>query len=178
MLVMGQKLLNKRIMSLRIGRPIGIVDEPIINPYNLKIEGWHATDLGTKQPVILLSQDIRDIIAQGFVVNDHESLSDPNELIRLRKVLEHNFILIGKNVFSGRRKLGRVSDYAFEKNSAFIQKLYVNQSIIKSFSGGISVIDRSQIIEITHKKIVVKEATINLPAKSATAKTRTASAPA
>lgn len=160
MLTLGQQLVGKQILSLRIGRPIGITQEPIIDPNNLKIEGWHALDASTKKPAILLSQDIRDIIEQGFVVNDHEALTQAEDLVRLKKIIDHKFLLPGKTVYSGRKRLGKVSDYAFEKNGFFVQKLYVSQSIVKSFTGGSLVIDRTQITEITHKKIVVKEATV------------------
>jgi uncharacterized protein YrrD len=161
MLTLGQSLIGKKILSLRIGRPIGIAGDPIINPNNLKIEGWHAQELDTKQTVVLLSQDIRDILPQGFVVNDHDALTNPQELIRLSEILKHNFTVIDKTIVTNnRRRLGKVTDYTFEKNGFYIQKLYVSQSLIKSFTGGALMIDRSQIIEITNKKIVVKEATV------------------
>jgi sporulation protein YlmC with PRC-barrel domain len=161
MLTLGQQLIGKNILSLRVGRPIGVVNEPIINPNNLKIEGWHATDLDSKSRMVLLSQDIREILKQGFVVNDHDALTPTDDLVRLQTVLEYNFSLIGKNIVTtSKAKLGKVSDYAFEKNGFFIQKLYVSQSILKSFTGGGLVIDRTQIVEITHKKITVDEATV------------------
>lgn len=162
MLTLGKQLEGKEILSLRIGRPVGATTEPIINPNNLKIEGWHAIESSKKENRIMLSQDVRDILPQGFVVNDHDALTPENELIRLQDLLDQNFTLVGKHVVSdSRRKLGKVTDYAFEKNSMFIQKLYVAQSVVKSFSGGTLILDRSQIIEISHKKIVVKEPTVN-----------------
>ncbi|MCA9342743.1 hypothetical protein KC950_01870 [Candidatus Saccharibacteria bacterium] len=161
MLVLGKQLEGKNILSLRIGRPVGVATQPIINPNNLKIEGWHAIDSSKKDERIMLSQDVRDILPQGFVVNDHDALTPEDELIRLKDQLNQNFTLVGKIVVSdGRKKLGKVADYAFEKNSMFIQKLYVAQSVVKSFSGGTLIIDRSQIIEITNKRITVKEPTV------------------
>lgn len=161
MLTLGQSLVEKNILSLRIGRPIGIAGEPIINPNNLKIEGWHALESDTKQTAILLSLDVRDILPQGFVVNDNEALTDPSELVRLKDLIANDFTVIGKSVTTtNRKRLGKVTDYTFEKNGFFIQKLYVSQSLLKSFTGGALMIDRSQIVEITNKKIVVKEATV------------------
>jgi len=161
MLTLGQPLLGKNILSLRIGGPIGIATEALINPNNLKIEGWYATD-SKKAASILLSQDIRDILPQGFVVDDHEALTHPDELIRLKETIGHQFSLIGKPVYTtGKKRLGKVNDYAFEKNAFFVQKLYVSQSILKSFNGGTLTIDRTQIVEITHQRITVKEATVN-----------------
>ncbi len=161
MLLMGQQLIGKPVMSLRTGSPVGTILEIILNPNNLKIEGWFVDDHSRKQRRILLSQDVRDIIQQGFVVDDHDSLTEPEELIRLKSVLELGFELNGKPVVTeSKHRLGKVNDYAFEKNAFFIQKLYVGQSILKSFSGGAAVVDRTQIIEINNRKIIVKEATV------------------
>ncbi len=164
MLLMGQQLLSRPVVSLRTGGRLGTIEDVIINPNNLKIEGWFVEDTINKRRSILLSQDVRDIINQGFVVNDFDDLSDPSELVRLQKTLELKFKLIGKSVVTeGKQRLGKVGDYAFEKNAFFIQKLYIEQSIIKSFSGGGAIVDRDQIITINNRQIVVADATI--PAK-------------
>lgn len=161
MLLMGQQLINKPVMSLRTGGPVGTVVDIIINPNNLKIEGWFVNDSTSKRRAVLLSQDIRDIIDQGFVVNDHEGLSDVDELVRLKPVLDIGFELIGKSVITkAKQKLGKVNDYAFDKDGFVIQKLYVNQSIVKSFSGGAAIVNRNQIIEINRRYIIVHEATV------------------
>lgn len=160
MITLGQQLIGKNIMSLRIGRPVGITTGVIINPNNLKIEGWYANEVDSKKRLILLSQEVRDIIPEGFVVNDHEALTSPEDLVRLKKVLDYKFELVGKPVVSNhRRKVGKVTDYALDRNSFVIQKLHVEQSIVKSFMGGALMVDRNQIIEINDKKIIIKEAT-------------------
>lgn len=161
MLLMGQQLLNKSVMSLRTGGPIGKIVNIVVDPNNLKIEGWLVDDTARRQRSILLSQDVRDIIEQGFVVNDHEALTDPAELVRLQSILDLKFELIGKQVITeDKHRIGKVNDYAFEKNGFFIQKLYINQSVLKSLSGGGAIVDRNQIIEITNKRIIVRNATV------------------
>ena len=161
MLTLGKQLESKPILSLRTSSQIGLVGDVIIDPNNLKIEGWHALDTNDKREGILLSQDVRDILPRGFAVNDHEAISDPKDLIRLQKVLDLKFELLQKPVVTtNKKKLGKVTDYSFEKNAFFIQKIYVSQSILKDFSGGGLVIDRSQVVEITHRQIVVREATV------------------
>lgn len=158
-------------MSLRTGGQIATVVGVIINPNNLKIEGLYCQDsINKKQQLVLLYQDIRDILAQGVVVNDHEVLTEPDELIRLKDIMKLNFELIGKSVTTvSKHKLGKVSDYAFESSTMFIQKLYISQSLLKNLTtGGISV-DRSQIIEITNRKIVVQDLLQGVPAAAASA---------
>jgi len=158
MLQLSESLLNRPVMSLRTGQQVATVAEPIINPNNLKIEGFYCTDRFSKDELVLLYQDIRDIIPQGFVVDDHDVLVQPDELIRLKDIMQIGFTLIGKPVVTVTKEhLGKVGDYATEMETMYIQKLYVSQNVFKSLTGGNLGIDRSQIHEITDKKIIINE---------------------
>jgi uncharacterized protein YrrD len=165
MLQLSGMIINRPVMSLRTSSQVGQTLSPIINPDNLKIEGLYCQGQDRKDQLILVSQDIRDVLPQGVVVNDQEALTDPTELVRLKKTLDLNFELMGKQVFTtDKDKLGKVSDYAIETQSMFIQKIYVSQSLFKSLGGGNLGIDRSQIVEITDKKIVVQDLRQKVPA--------------
>ena len=151
--------MNKAVLSLRTGDTVATVIAPLINPNNLKIEGFYCQDKFDKnaQP-ILLAQDIRDIISKGFVINDHEALSSPAELIRIKDIIDLNFELIGKPVMTiSKEKVGKVQDFAAESETLYIQKIYVGQSLLKSFGTGQLSVDRSNIVEITNKKIVIQD---------------------
>lgn len=118
-----------------------------------------------KRQLILLYQDIRELIDRGYVVDDHDVLVEADELVRLKKVLDIDFQLIGKQVVTtDKEKVGKVSDYAVEVNSMMIQKIYVSQSLMKSLTGGSLSIDRSQINEITPKRIIINELAKKAPA--------------
>ncbi|HET6924653.1 MAG TPA: hypothetical protein VFH39_02380 [Candidatus Saccharimonadales bacterium] len=165
MLQLSKTLLNQPVMSLRTGSPVATAVAPVINPDNLKVEGFYCTDQFSGKQLILLYQDIRDVIPQGFVVDDHDSLSDPEELIRLRDVLNLRFDVIGKPVQTiSKEKVGKVSDYAVETTTMYIQKLYVSQSLLKSFTGGSLSIDRTQVHEITEKRIIINDLLQGVPA--------------
>ncbi|MBC7707876.1 hypothetical protein H7Y63_01500 [Polaromonas sp.] len=164
MLQLSAALLNKNVMSLRTGQPIATVTAAIFNPNNLKIEGFYCQDKFDKRELVLLYQDIREVLPQGYVVNDHEVLAEPGELVRLKTVLELNYELIGKPVQTiAKHKVGKVSDFATETETMYVQKLYVTQSIFKSLTGGSLSIDRTQINEITPKRIIINELTKTAP---------------
>lgn len=165
MLQLSASILNKSILSLRTGMPIATITAPIFNPNNLKIEGFYCQDRFDKKELVLLYQDIREMLPQGYVVNDHDVLVEPGELIRLKEVLEIGFELIGKHVETiSKVKVGKVSDYAVETETMFVQKIYVSQSILKSLTGGSLSIDRSQINEITPRRIIINELLKTAPA--------------
>ena len=165
MLQLSDFLHNRAVLSLRAGEAVATAVKPIINPNNLKIEGFYCQDRFEKKELVLLTQDIREVLRDGFVIDDHERLVESSELVRLKDVLDLDFDLIGKQVETvDKEKVGKVSDYAVETNSMMITKLYSSQSVFKNLTGGSLSIDRSQIQEITPKRVIITELLKTAPA--------------
>ncbi len=166
MLRLSQALLNKPVLSLRLGNQVATAQRPIINPNNLKIEGLYCLDrFEKKKTLVLLHKDIREFSPNGYIINDHEVLSEPAELLRLKEIMEINFELIGKPVMTvNKNRVGKVSDYAVEENSFYIQKLYVTESLVRNFTGGSLIVDRNQIVEITSNRIIIHDLLKGVPA--------------
>jgi uncharacterized protein YrrD len=158
MLQLSASLLDRSVVSLRTSGEIATIESVIINPNNLKIEGFYCNDKFSRKRLILLAQDIRDNIKQGIIVNDHDVLTEPEELIRLKSVLELEFDVMGKPVETvSKQKIGKINDFAVDDQTLYIQKLYVGPSIIKSLTSGQLSVDRNQIVEITNRRIVIKD---------------------
>lgn len=168
MLQLSGSFLNRPVLGLQTGSQVATTISPIINPNNLKIEGLYCQDaFDRKKKFVLLSQDIRDVIVQGFVVNDHDSLTEQDELVRLREVMALRFELLGKHVVTTtKQKLGKVADYAADLDSFYIQKLYVAPPVYKNLTGGNLNIDRTQIMEINDKKIIIQDIMPGVPARA------------
>jgi sporulation protein YlmC with PRC-barrel domain len=168
MLQLSASLLNKSVLSLRTGSAVATVTGIIVNPDNLKIEGFYCQDRFDKQELVLLPQDIRDVLAKGYVINDHDVLAQADELVRLKKVIDLNFELLGKQVVTlSKQKVGKVSDFAAETTTMYVQKIYVAQSLLKSLTGGSLSIDRSQVQEITPRRIIINDLLKKVPATAA-----------
>lgn len=160
MLLLSSKLKDQSILSLRTGGQVAVAQKPIINPNNMQVVGFYCLDHFSDAELILMTQDIREHIRQGFVVNDHEVLAIPEDLVRLKEVLSIEFDPIGKTVITeNQRKLGKVTDFAVDSDSLYVKKLYVAPRLLKSLTGSQLSIDRDQILEVTDKNIIVKEAT-------------------
>lgn len=163
MLLMSKSLLNRPVMSLRSGGQIATASEPVINPNNLKILGWWCKQPRQNNQVVLLADDVREIMPRGLAINDDTDLSTPEELVRHREILDIRFQLMDKLVKTERHKLGKVSDYAYDQDSLFIEKLYVARPLVKVFaSEDTLIIGRNQIIEITDKYILIKDAEVTV----------------
>jgi len=156
-------LLNRPIISLRSGGPIGTALQPIINPHNLKILGWWCKSVIGTGHLILLVEDVRQTMPDGLAVNDEAALSVPEDLARHREILKIQFQLLDKLVKTKRHKLGKVNDYAYDDGSMFVHKLYVARSLIKVFSAEDTlIIDRTQILEVTDNYILVKDSDVKV----------------
>jgi uncharacterized protein YrrD len=166
MLQLSGDLLNRPVLSLRTGGIVATTTDAIINPNNLKIEGFYCIDhFERKKITVLLYQDIRDVIPQGLVINDHDVLVEPEELVRLKSIMDLHFELLGKQVVTtDKEKIGKVVDFAAETTTMYIQKIYVGQSLFKSLGGGNLGIERTQIVEITDQRIVIQDLHQRLPA--------------
>lgn len=158
MLQLSANLINRDVLSLRTGAPIARVTGIILNQDSLKIEGLYCEDRFDKRQLILLHQDIREFLPNGYVVNDHEVLVEAEDLVRLKKVIDVDYQLIGKQVVTeSKQRIGKVSDFATEIETMMVQKLYVTQSVLKSFTGGSLSVDRTQVVETTKSKIIISE---------------------
>ncbi len=158
MLQLINNLINKPVISFRTGTTIATVYAPLINPDNLKIEGFYCQDRFHNNPLILLYADIRDFNGAVYFVNDTDALSEPDELVRLKKIIDMSWQLNGKMVYTvSKQKVGKVSDYAVEVETMYIQKLYVSQSLLKNFKLSSLSVDRSQIQEITDNRVIIQD---------------------
>ena len=156
-------LINMPIVSLRTGAKVGIALRPLINPDNLKIEAWYATSVFENGILLLPTIEIREISRLGVAVNDHDSITQADELVRFKNLLKVDFQLLNKPVFTdSRQKLGKVEDYSTDLESFYIQKFYVKPPLLKSITQNKAIISRTQIIEITDKKIIVKGPEVKL----------------
>ena len=149
-------------MSLQTGTRVGAAMAHIIDPRRLTIVAFYCEGpLIDYSPAILHVSDIREFSSIGFIVDSADNVMPQDDLVRLKEILEFKFELIGKQVVeSGGRKLGKVANYTVDSESFFIVKLHVQLGLLRSFAQTELIIDRTQIVEINDKHIVVRRATI------------------
>jgi hypothetical protein len=165
MLMLSKNLFRIPVISLRLGGAVATANEPIINPHNLKILGWWCATPGSKVELVLLAEDVREVMENGLAINDEDALCEPADLVRHKDILQIHFSLLDKAVKTKRQKLGKVSDFSYNEG-LFVQKLYVDRSLIKVFaSEDTLVIDRTQIVEVTDKYILVQDADVKAGAE-------------
>ena len=162
MLLLSSQVNNTSVMSLQSGSELGKVGKAIIDPRNLSVAAYYVSGPRIQTASVLHSSDIREYGPLGFIVDSTDNVMALDaDLVRLQEVIGLNFTLIDKQVIDEqKKKLGKVTDYTLEFESFEIQKIHVSQSVMKNFSNSNLIINRSQIVEVTNKQIIVRSATI------------------
>jgi sporulation protein YlmC with PRC-barrel domain len=162
MLLPRDRLLNLPIMSLQTGTQIGTAVGHVVDPRRLNIVAFYCEGpLIDFSPAILHATDIREFSSIGLIVDSADNIMPPDDLVRLKEILDYHFELEGKQVIEeGGHKLGKVGGYTLDSESFYIVKLHVKPTLLQSLGRAELLIDRTQISEINDKQIVVRRATI------------------
>ncbi len=161
MLVSSEHLINYPVLSLHTSGMIARTSEIIIDPNTLKIVGFFVTGPETGNGEfgdILQVNDIREFSNIGMVIDSIDELVSANDVVKLQKILNLNFSLIGKKVESKKgTKLGKVVNYTFSPDDYSICQLLVQRPLMKSFIDPELTISRNEIVNIDDDKIIVKD---------------------
>jgi uncharacterized protein YrrD len=160
MLVLSQRLLSLPIISIQTGGQLGHIEGAIIDPRQLKVVAFYCVGpMIRDSPAILHSDDIREVNSIGIIVDGADDIMPADDLVRLKEVVGFKFKLEDKLVVeqSG-HKVGKVAAYSVEATTFYILKIHVKPGILSAFKTTERIIDRTQIVEITPQKIVVKSA--------------------
>jgi sporulation protein YlmC with PRC-barrel domain len=164
MLVLKDRVIDVPIMSLQTGDEIARTETPIIDPRQLVIVAFYCQGPRLDHsPSILHVEDIREVSSLGYIVDSAENLMPPDDLVRLKEILDLHFELIDKQVVEDTgRKVGKVIDYTVDTKSFHILQLKVAPGIWKALQTAEIIIGRRQIVEITDTTIVVKAPTVKV----------------
>ncbi len=162
MLFFKERFWHVPVMSLQTGTKIAETSDFIIDPRQLKIVAFYCEGPQLDiRPAILNISDIREISSLGVIVDSSDVLMSPDDLVRLKEIISYNFQLDDKKVVDENgRKLGTVVNFTIDSDSLFIVKLQVQPKLFAAFQQTELTVDRSQIIQVTDKEIIVQSPTV------------------
>ena len=107
---------------------------------------------------ILATKSIREYSKFGCVIDSIDELVAKDDVVKISKILDLNFDLIGLKVETKKgSKLGKVLDFTATDNDFIIQQLIVRRPIAKALIDPELIIPRSEIVEVNDYKIIVKD---------------------
>lgn len=160
MLINGSNLVNCPILSLHVGGEIARVAEPIIDPNNLKIIAFRVegklvdNDTGDILPI----ESVRKFSRMGMVIDSIDELAHADDIVRVSKILQLNFSLVGLKVVTARKeKLGKVLDYTVDISGWAVQQIIVQRPVLKAFFDPELIISRRKIVEVDDYQVIIKD---------------------
>ena len=151
--------MNLPILSVQDSGPIGSVATTIVDPDSLKIIAFRTYGaVSSEGGNILDARSVREYSKLGLVIDSADELILDTDVVKIKKVLELNFDLLGLKVETKKgTKLGKVIDFTVTDDNFSVQQLIVKRPTIKSFLDPELTIPRAEIVEVTDYKIIVKD---------------------
>ena len=159
MLIYNSKLFNSPILSVQESGKVATVANTIVDPDSLKIIAFRVHGaINPEGGNVLDAHSIREYSSLGMVIDSTEELISDSDVVKIEKVINLNFSLLGLKVETKKgSKLGKVIDFTVTEDNFSIQQIIVKRPTIKSFLDSELVIPRSEIVEITDYKIIVRD---------------------
>ena len=159
MLVYNSKLIGTPVLSVQASGAIAEITAPVVNPDNLKVLAFKLQGPVVNAANNLLDiKSIREYSPLGMVIDDNDELIGPEDVVKIKEILDLNFNLIGLKVETKKgSKLGKITDFTLTSEDFTIQQIIVKRPTIKSFMDPELTIHRREIVEITDYKVVVKD---------------------
>lgn len=158
MLLLGSKLLNLPILSLQTGTKLASTKKAIIDPADLTVVAYEVSSprLLEKSSYLRVA-DIREISPIGIIIDSYEELVEADDVIKIEKLIKLDFNLMDIKVINQQKiNQGHVIDYVIDSDSLYIKKLRVKRKFLSSLNKTELLVDRTQIVEISKKYIMIK----------------------
>jgi uncharacterized protein YrrD len=149
-------LIGCELVAFQEKATAGKIDDVIIDPNTGAVLGF-GFKFQRERKVIPINE-VRTFGPDFVIINSAESISEPEDVIRISEALALEAPIIGEKVETeSGQKLGEVSDYTIELSKMGLDKLYVRPSMGLNFLVTDLIISAKNIIEIQKKKIIVTD---------------------
>lgn len=148
---------------------VGQVSRVLIDPDDGAFVGLVVAPVHQKQETYIPTTEIKGFGRGLVMVEDLRSLSEEEDVILIKKVLDGEPQIIGAPVFDeDGTRLGKVNDATIDVRVGVLKKLYVNPPLLAGILGDQKIIDAKQIVKIEKKRITVqgtrvKKKSISMP---------------
>lgn len=163
---LASQIIGAQLFSVHTGSKIGEITGLLVREKDLKLELLVAKVPDSNLVLYLLSNDIRAFDGNKIIIDSYDKLSEAEDLLRHQDIIKtrQNFFGIKVQTQSG-KQLGKVKDYSVDITHFFAAKLHIRANLPQRLFHERLIIDRTDIVDMTKDKIIVRDATIK--AKSA-----------
>lgn len=139
---------------------VGKVTDYLVEPETGKLLGVYTIHPLDKKPKIIPAREIKALSADFILIEELESLTEPEEIVKVQKAESTNPKLIGEKVVTEAGQIvGKVHDAVFNLETFNLEKIYVTPKAgVKSLTKEL-IISAARITKIEKKIITIKDDT-------------------
>lgn len=158
MLKMFSEIIGTNIYLFQEHALAGQVNEILVSPQDGSILGLFLFDPVVKRERIIPTSEIISFSAKGILVKGYDSLTDVEDLIKVKEVLDQKNKIIKSPVYtkSGKR-VGKVSEATINIKNFSLDRLYVTPVFRIKYLAKDLIIPSSKIEAILPKKIIIAD---------------------
>ncbi len=145
---------------------IGLVRSLIIDPENANFLGFVTSQYSGEKEKIVSLKNVKGFGNGIVMIDDHDSLSDVEDIVEIEKMFSNNPEIIKSKVFTeSGQKLGRVIDATINLDTKSIENIYVESGVVLRVLSDQLIIPKNKIIKIEEKKIIVTDSVAKIGEK-------------
>lgn len=145
---------------------VGPVREVIISPDDGSFLGIVVFDPIGRKKMVVPAGEIKGGGKEFILIKDYDSLTEPDDVVKIKAALEINPKIIGAHVetMSG-QFLGKVYDATIDFKLMCLERLYIAPASIIRFLARDLIIPAKKIIRIEKERIIVSDEFVTVPSK-------------
>ena len=155
MIYTASSLVGKPVASIRLNAEVGQISGILLDPNRLMVAGFWVRTRSDPRPLLLLTEDVRQLTSQQAIVDDRQQLVEPSDLPKLRSILAINYLIPGKKVVADGRKIGIAQDFNFNNTTYLVSHIAARASGWQRLRVNQLVFERRQITGLDDRKITV-----------------------
>lgn len=165
MLLPLERLTNTPIMSLQTGAQLAHIKRVLVDPRDLTVVAYELEGPTlVEHPSFLRPVDVRELSSLGLIVDSSDEFVGLDDVIKIRQVHDFKFDVVGLDVIDDKKhRLGKVQSFNLDASSFALEQLVVRRPLLKSFSESELLIHRSQIIEVSDDRVLVRSTSTREP---------------
>lgn len=165
MLLPLERLTNTPIMSLQTGAQLAHIKRVLVDPRDLTVVAYELEGPTlVEHPSFLRPVDVRELSSLGLIVDSSDEFVGLDDVIKIRQVHDFKFDVVGLDVIDDKKhRLGKVQSFNLDASSFALEQLVVRRPLLKSFSESELLIHRSQIIEVSDERVLVRSTSTREP---------------
>lgn len=154
MLLSYSQIIKTPIASIESSTKIGEIKELVLSSHFSAVDAFVLEPaFFDRQTKVICKIDVIELCREGLVVNNFNSVSNLEEVVKVKDLIKKQYLGIGQKAFDQNGVyIGRVVDFFVDNTDLSIKKVFLKKGLTEK------VIPTSSIVQFDGKKLIIRDA--------------------